>query len=143
MAFSLNQVSLIGNLGDTAETNEKNGVKRTTFNLATTHSYKDKNGEWQNKTTWHKIVGWNLSDFYLDKLVKGAKLYITGRIDNHEYNDNGTKKYFSSVILGEIIPLDKGEMSNKKTGFQKSAEIKDDSLPEFLTKDYNNEEPPF
>ncbi|MBI9060274.1 MAG: single-stranded DNA-binding protein [Labilibaculum sp.] len=139
MAFSLNQASLIGNLGNDAETKDFKEHKKTTFSLATTHSYKDKNGEWQNKTTWHNIAGWNLSDFYLSKLVKGAKVHVTGRIDNREYQDsNGNKKYFSEIILGEIIPLDRGEVSENKTGFQKSAEINDENLPKWVTEDLDN-----
>ena len=54
MAFSLNQATLIGNLGNDAETIEENGNKKTAFGLATTHSHKDKNGEWQNKTGFQK-----------------------------------------------------------------------------------------
>jgi len=138
MAFSLNQATLIGNLGNDAETIEENGNKKTAFGLATTHSHKDKNGEWQNLTTWHNVIGWNLSDYYISKLVKGAKFCIIGRIDNHEYDENGTKKRFSGVVIDEIIPLDKMEIGEKKAGFQKSEEIKDEDLPKWVTEDLDN-----
>ena len=54
MPFSLNQASLIGNLGNDAETKDFKEHKKTTFSVATTHSHKDKNGEWQNKTGFQK-----------------------------------------------------------------------------------------
>jgi len=138
MAFSLNQVSLIGNLGSDAETKDFKEHKKTTFSIATTHSHQDKNGEWQNLTTWHNVIGWNLSDYYISKLAKGAKFCIIGRIDNHEYDEDGTKKRFSGVVLDEIIPLDKMEIGEKKAGFQKSEEIKDENLPRWVTEDLDN-----
>ncbi len=112
MAFSLNKVMLIGNLGGDAETrfvNENFSV--TEFNLATTRSYK-KNDEWINETTWHKVVAYNLSDFYKDGLKKGKKFYVEGRIQKRDYEDkNGVKRYVTEVIAETLIPLDAKDAS--------------------------------
>jgi single-strand DNA-binding protein len=71
MAFSLNRIMLIGNLGRDAETRfTNNNVSVTNFSLATTHSYKGKDGEWVNETTWHNITSFNLSDFFKENLKK-------------------------------------------------------------------------
>ena len=88
MAFSLNKIMLIGNLGKDAETRfTTNNLSITTFSLATTRSFKDKEGSWQNETTWHNLVGYNLSDYYKDNLKKGKKFYIEGRISKRDYID--------------------------------------------------------
>ncbi|MGE5812773.1 MAG: single-stranded DNA-binding protein, partial [Ignavibacteria bacterium] len=69
MAFSLNKIMLIGNLGKDAETRfTTTNVSVTTFTMATTSSYKGKDGNWINETTWHNIVGYNLSDFFKENL---------------------------------------------------------------------------
>lgn len=71
MAFSLNKVMLIGNLGRDAETRfTTNNISVTNFTLATTNSYKGKDGNWQNETTWHNIVAFNLSDYFKENLKK-------------------------------------------------------------------------
>ncbi len=108
MAFSLNKIMLIGNLGKDAETRfTTNNLSITTFSLATTRSYKDKEGNWQNETTWHNLVGYNLSDYYKDNLKKGKKFYIEGRISKRDYTDKeGVKRYATDTIVEKLIPLD-------------------------------------
>jgi len=108
MAFSLNKVMLIGNLGRDAETRfTTNNVSVTNFSLATTNSYKDKEGNWQNETTWHNVTSFNLSDFFKDNLKKGKKFYVEGRITKREYNDkDGNKRTATDVVSEKLIPLD-------------------------------------
>ncbi len=109
MAFSLNKVMLIGNLGADAETRyTTNNVSVTTFPLATSRSYKNQNDEWINETTWHSIVCFNLSDYYKELLKKGKKFYVEGRISKREYTtkDDNTKRYVTEIIAEQIIPLD-------------------------------------
>ena len=110
MAFSLNRVMLIGNLGRDAETRfTTNNVSVTNFSMATTRGYKDKDGNWQNETTWHNITGFNLSDYYKDNLKKGRKFYVEGRISKREYNDkDGNKRTSTDVIVEKLIPLETG-----------------------------------
>ncbi|MCH8170937.1 MAG: single-stranded DNA-binding protein [Bacteroidetes bacterium] len=108
MAFSLNKIMLIGNLGKDAETRfTTNNLSITTFSLATTRSFKDKEGSWQNETTWHNLVGYNLSDYYKDNLKKGKKFYIEGRISKRDYIDKeDIKRYVTDTIVEKLIPLD-------------------------------------
>lgn len=114
MAFSLNKVMLIGNLGQDAETRfTANNLSVTTFSVATTNSYKGKDGNYVNETTWHNIVAYSLSDFYKDALKKGKKVYIEGRLSKREYTDKeNIKRYVTEIIVAPngIIPLEgKGE----------------------------------
>ena len=107
MAFSLNKIMLIGNLGQDAETRfSNNNVGITSFSIATTYSYKGKDGQWVKQTTWHNIVGFNLSDYYKENLKKGKKFYVEGRLNKREYEQEGVKKYFTEVVLDKLIPLD-------------------------------------
>ncbi len=110
MAFSLNKVMLIGNLGADAETRfTTNNVAITTFSLATSRSYKNQNNEWVNETTWHNIVCFNLSDFYKQALKKGKRFYIEGRINKREYTYKEEKRYVTEIVAEQIIPLDARE----------------------------------
>ncbi len=108
MAFSLNKIMLIGNLGKDAETRfTTNNVSITNFTLATTHSYKGKDGNWVNETTWHNIVSFSLSDYMKEALKKGKKVYVEGRLTKRDYTDkDGIKRYMTEVISERIIPLD-------------------------------------
>lgn len=111
MAFSLNKIMLIGNLGKDAETRfTTNNVSITSFSLATTHGYKGKDGNWVNETTWHNVTAFSLSDYFKDNLKKGKKFYIEGRINKRDYTDkDGIKRYFTDVIAEKLIPLDSSE----------------------------------
>jgi len=110
MAFSLNRMQLLGNIGKDPETRfTTSNVAVTSFSIATTNSYKDKSGQWQNDTTWHNIVCFSLSDYLKDNLKKGKKVYLEGRIQNRSYEDKeGVKKYITEVLADntKIIPLD-------------------------------------
>ena len=108
MAFSLNKIMLIGNLGRDAETRfTTNNISVTSFSLATTNSYKGKDGNWVNDTTWHNIVSFSLSDYFKDNLKKGKKFYVEGRLSKRDYTDkDGIKRYVTEVISEKLIPLD-------------------------------------
>ncbi len=108
MAFSLNKVMLIGNLGKDAETRfTTNNLSISNFTLATSNSYKGKDGNWVNETTWHNIVSFSLSDYMKENLKKGRKFYVEGRISKRDYTDkDGIKRYSTEIISERLIPLD-------------------------------------
>ncbi len=118
MAFSLNKVMLIGNLGQDAEHRfTTNNVSVTTFSLATTRNYKNNDGNWVPETTWHNVVAYGLSDFYKDALKKGKKFYIEGRISKRDYTDKeGVKRYITEIVADKfsgIIPLEGRDTSGE------------------------------
>jgi single-strand DNA-binding protein len=137
MAFSLNKVMLIGNLGRDAETRfTTNNVSVTNFSLATTNSYKDKEGNWQNETTWHNVTSFNLSDFFKDNLKKGKKFYIEGRITKREYTDkDGNKRTATDVVSERLIPLEStssdtaGEQTTTTTSVETPQVENNEDLP--------------
>jgi single-strand DNA-binding protein len=119
MAFSLNKIMLIGNLGRDAETRfTTTNVSVTSFTLATTNSYKGKDGNWVNETTWHNIVSFNLSDYFKENLKKGKKFYVEGRLTKRDYTDkDGIKRYATDVVADKIIPLDSSAGGGSSEGF--------------------------
>ncbi len=95
----LNRVMLIGNLGRDPETTVyENNVKRVTFTIATSETYKDKAGNKVTQTEWHNIVCWRgLADVASQYLKKGMQVYIEGKIRTHSWEDNGVKKYATDI----------------------------------------------
>lgn len=137
MAFSLNKIMLIGNLGKDAETRfTTNNVSVTNFTLATTHSYKGKEGDWVNETTWHNITAFNLSDYFKENLKKGKKFYVEGRLVKRDYTDKeGIKRYSTDVYAEKLIPLDSagdtaGSANNKDSEESEPPKVdNNDDLP--------------
>lgn len=129
MAFSLNKVMLIGNLGNDAETRfTTSNLSITSFSIATTNSYKGKDGNWVNETTWHNVVSFNLADFFKDALKKGKKFYVEGRIQKRDYTDkDGVKRYVTEIISEKLIPLEGRETGGMETAGEKSGYTADDS----------------
>jgi single-strand DNA-binding protein len=138
MAFSLNKVQLIGNLGKDAETSfTTSNLAVTKFSVATTRGKKTKDGNWENETTWHNIVAFGLNDFIKDQLKRGAKVYVEGRLDYQQYEKDGQTKYYTSIIADSngIIPLDRKESnysgsSDSGGSFTESAPAQDDTSEE-------------
>jgi single-strand DNA-binding protein len=106
----LNKVTLIGNLGKEPEMNTlEGGITVAKFSLATTESYRDKEGNVQSETEWHSIVAWrNLAELAGKYLRKGSHIYLEGKIKSRSYEDKeGNKKYVTEIIADSFIMLDK------------------------------------
>jgi len=122
MAFSLNKIMLIGNLGKDSETRFTTTNRSvTSFTIATVHSYKGKDGNYVNETTWHNCVSWELSDFMKEALKKGKKFYVEGRLSKRDYTDkDGVKRYVTEVVSEKLIPLE-GRETNSYNAAEKSS----------------------
>lgn len=111
MAGSVNKVILIGNVGRDPEIRQSaDGRKIVNLSLATSETWKDKSGERQEKTEWHRVVIFNqgLADVAERYVKKGAKLYIEGSLQTRKYTDgSGIEKYSTEVVLGNY----RGEMT--------------------------------
>lgn len=114
MAGSINKVILVGNLGRDPEIRHTTaGQKIAHLSVATSDSWKDKSGERQEKTEWHRIVVFNvnLADFSERYLKKGSKVYIEGALQTRKYADqSGQERYTTEIVLGayrgELVVLD-------------------------------------
>ncbi len=101
-----NKVSLIGRLGETPEIQTVKGdYQVTTFSLATHERSKNKAGEWQDNTQWHRVVAWGKIAENLSKLgSKGAEIMIEGKLNNRTYEDKkGEKKYITEIETSAFL----------------------------------------
>jgi len=111
----INKVILVGNLGKDPEIRTlENGSKVAQFSMATTESYKDKAGNWQDQTEWHNIVVWRyLADKAENSLKKGSKVYLEGKIRTRSWTDKDNNTRYTTEIIGDkMLVLDKREGGN-------------------------------
>ncbi len=111
---SVNKVILIGNLGKDPETRYmSNGDAVTNITLATTDTWKDKNGEKQEKTEWHRVTFYRkLAEIAGKYLKKGRPVYIEGRLETRKWTDkNGVDRYTTDIIASDMKML-----GGKQTG---------------------------
>jgi single-strand DNA-binding protein len=99
--MSVNKVILVGRLGRDPETRYTGGGQAVAnFSVATDESYKDKNGERQKRTEWHKIVVWGKqAEIAQQYLKKGSLVFIEGRIQSREWQDKEGQKRTSFEIV--------------------------------------------
>lgn len=109
MPKSVNKVILLGNLGKDPEVKyTPQGTAVAKFSLATTDRYKDKEGNWQDRTEWHNIVAWQrLAEIAGEYLKKGSKVYIEGAIRTNSWDDKqtGEKKYRTEIVANDLVLL--------------------------------------
>lgn len=106
---SLNKAMLIGRLGQDPEVRyTQSNTAVANFSLATNERYKDRNGEWQERTEWHRIVAWGrTAEICQEYLKKGSLVYIEGPIQTREWEDkDGQKKYTTEIKALTMQMLD-------------------------------------
>ena len=99
--MSVNKVILVGRLGRDPETRYTGGGQAVAnFSVATDETYRDKNGERQKRTEWHKIVVWGKqAEIAQQYLKKGSLIFIEGRIQSREWQDKEGQKRTSFEIV--------------------------------------------
>lgn len=105
---SVNKVILIGNLGKDPETRYmSNGEAVTNITLATTDTWKDRNGEKQEKTEWHRVTFYRkLAEIAGEYLKKGRPVYVEGRLETRKWTDkSGAERYTTEIIANEMKML--------------------------------------
>lgn len=111
MAFSLNRVTILGNVTRDPETRTTNsGQSVVSFSVATSRRWKDQtSGELKEATEFHNIVAWaKLATTISSYVRKGSKLYVEGRLQTRSWDDpSGVKKYRTEIIADNVILLDK------------------------------------
>ena len=113
----VNKVILVGNLGADPEARSlNNGGEVVNIRVATSESWKDRDGNRQERTEWHNVVIFNenLGRVAKNYLKKGSKVYLEGQLQTRKWTDqNGNDKYTTEVVLqrfrGELVLLDSRE----------------------------------
>jgi single-strand DNA-binding protein len=104
---SVNKVILVGNLGRDPETRYMpDGGAITNVSIATTEQWKDKNGEKQEKTEWHRVAFFGkLAEIAAEYLKKGSQVYVEGRLQTREWEKDGVKRYTTEIIANQMQML--------------------------------------
>lgn len=105
---SVNKVILIGNLGRDPETRYmSNGEAVTNITVATTDIWKDRNGEKQEKTEWHRVTFYRkLAEIAGEYLKKGRQVYVEGRLETRKWTDKtGNDRYTTEIIATDMKML--------------------------------------
>src|SRR3712207_69574 len=110
----VNKVILVGNLGDDPESRSlNNGGEVVNLRVATSETWKDRDGNRQERTAWHRVVIFNenLGQVAKSYLRKGSKVYLEGQLQTRKWTDNsGQDKYSTEIVLqrfrGELVLLD-------------------------------------
>ncbi len=129
----INKVILVGNVGKDPEIKYLDGgVAVARFSLATTESYKNKEGLKVETTEWHNIVMWRGLAEVAEKYVrKGKMLYIEGKIRTRQYGEENNKKYFTEIVVDEMKMLGGPRTDNPEpaANAQPTAEMVASSTP--------------
>ena len=122
MARGINKVILVGTLGKDPEVRySQAGAAMTSVSVATNESWKDKNGEKQERTEWHRVKFFGrLAEIAGEYLKKGGQVYIEGSLRTEKYTDKqGVEKYSTDIIANEMQMLggspggERGERSER------------------------------
>lgn len=112
----LNKVLLIGRLGQDPEKRiTPAGHTVVNISLATSEKFKDKSGNRQEKTEWHKVVFWNKQAELVEQYCKkGSQLYVEGALQTREWQDkDGNKRYSTDIVAKSMQFLDSKQQSNQ------------------------------
>lgn len=109
MSRTLNKVMLIGNVGRNPDLKyTPSGIPVTSFRLATSETWKDRDGNVQEHTDWHTVVAWRGLAEVIHRLVKkGSRVYIEGRIQTRSFDDKtGNRRHVVEVLADNMLLLE-------------------------------------
>ena len=104
---SLNKVMLIGNLGKDPEVRyTTSGTAVASFSIATSERFKNKSGEWEERTEWHNVVLWGRqAEVSGEYLSKGKTVYIEGRLQTRKWQDKEGRDRYTTEVVGEKMQM--------------------------------------
>lgn len=140
---SVNKVILVGALGRDPETRfMPNGEAVTNFSMATSESWKDKQGNKQEKTEWHNIVMYRkLAEIAGEYLKKGASVYIEGRLQTRKWEKDGVTRYSTEIIADSMQML--GAKSDNQAQGNTNAPAQKENAPKGDFSDFGDDSIPF
>ncbi|MGC2297543.1 MAG: single-stranded DNA-binding protein [Acidobacteriaceae bacterium] len=124
MAKSINKATLIGNVGKDPEVKFlPSGAAVANFTLATSERFKDKGGEFQERTEWHNLVAFQrLAEIVRDYVKKGSKLYVEGRIQTRSWDDKDNQKHYKTeIVINDLVLLSGRGEGESGGGYSRSS----------------------
>lgn len=103
----INQVQLLGNIGQTPELKTFSGDKKLIrFSLATNESYRSADGQKVDKTQWHTVLAWGkLAESIGKYAAKGNKVAVKGKLQHSQYEKDGETRYRTEIVAQEFMVL--------------------------------------
>lgn len=139
MARSVNKVILVGNVGKDPEIKfATSGMPLANFTLATSERFKDKSGEWQERTEWHSLVAFQrTAEIVRDYVKKGSKLYVEGRLQTRSWDDqaSGQKRYKTEILVNDLVLLSGRDDSSGGGNYSRSNTASYDQRPSSSSSD--------
>lgn len=117
----VNKVILIGNIGKDPEVRYlEGGIAVANFPIATTETFRDKNGNKNEQTEWHQIVLWRRLAEVAEKYVrKGQMVYLEGKIRSRSWEDKDGNKRYTTEIFGDVLTiLSRRDDQQQQSGYQ-------------------------
>lgn len=114
----VNKVILVGRLGQDPEVKTiSSGQQVATINIATSENWVGKDGQRQEKTEWHRVVAWGkLADLCGKYLAKGRQVYVEGRLQTRQWEDQqGNKRYTTEIVANTVQFLGQGPARSAET----------------------------
>lgn len=115
MSRTLNKAMLIGNVGkDPDLKHTPSGIPVTSFRMATSENWRDKDGNQNEHTDWHTVVAWRgLAEIVTKILNKGSRIFVEGKIHTREIDDkSGGRKQIVEILADNILLLDNKRKNN-------------------------------
>src|SRR5664280_3523030 len=115
MSRSLNRVTLLGHAGKDPQVHILPSGTLVNLSLATSDRFKDSRGEWQERTEWHNLVGYQrIGEILRDYVRKGSRIYVEGTLRTRSWEDreSGQRKYRTEVVVLEVSLLSPAITSN-------------------------------
>ena len=127
----VNKVIIIGNLGKDPEVRHlENGRAVANFSLATSETYKNRQGEKVTNTEWHNIVLWSpLAEIAERFPKKGGQVYIEGKITTRSWDDKDGNKRYTTEVVGRDITLLGGNNQGGSAPASETPDLETDDLP--------------
>ena len=118
---SVNKVTLIGYLGQQPELKDANGTPVCNVTLATSESWKDRSGEKQERTSWHRLTFWGrTAEVVAEYCTKGQHIYVEGSLQYSEYEKDGVTIPTTNIRVWQLTMLgkasDRGQASEGSRG---------------------------
>lgn len=145
---SLNKAMIIGRVGEDPQVrNTQANTTVANFSVATSERYKDKNGEQQETTEWHRVVAWaRLAEICQEYLKKGSLVYIEGPITTKQWEDKDGQKRYTTEIKALTMQMldtkgDSGGQGSRGSGSGRPQSQNQDSQPAVDLSDMDDDLP--
>lgn len=134
---SVNKVILVATLGTDPDLKyTQSGTAVCNLRMATNQVFKDKSGQRQEKTEWHRVTVWGQQAEACGKyLAKGRSVYVEGRLETRSWEKDGEKRYSTEVVAEKVVFLGGGERGHRpqeprgQSGEDPPASGDDDGIP--------------